>query len=677
LNKNTTPDAMPMQQFTEQRAEELAALMEAIPAITFIAHDPQCRSITGSRAACQLLRLPPNANTSLSAPEHDRPRTFRTFKDGRELTPEELPIQKVARTGQSIHNYELTLAFEEGDQRVICGNVVPLLDEDGKPRGAVGSFMDITERKKIEEALRESEDRFHGLFMWMGEAVQLCELVLDEGGAPVDVILIDVNPAYEKQTGLSRDKVIGRRITEILPVVEKTWLVRYGEVIHTGKPLHFEEHNASVGKWFDVYASPMKGNRFAVVFSDITEHKKAEETLRKSNLDLKEALKKVEDMEQQMIQQERLSALGQMASGIAHDFNNALMPILGYSDLLLANPDLLGNREDALKMLKLVHTGAMNAVVTVRRLGEFYRPPDLSQQKPVDLFHVIQSTVALTRPKWKEEMGAKGIAIEIRTDVEPVPPVLGDTHELSQLLTNLILNAVDAMPKGGSITIRLHPLVSSKHAVLEVRDTGVGMSAEVRRRCLEPFFTTKNGRNVGLGLAASHGIVQRHKGSIEVQSEPGKGTHITVRLPLQDSPVTPVKQQEVPPSICLRLVPPLRVLFVDDEESARFMVRRFLETDGHSVTLATDGRAGLTSFKAGRFDVVILDRAMPGMSGDELAAAIKTNSPETPVIMLTGFGGMMTDLGEHPVGVDKIMCKPLTQEALRRALGAIVASGSS
>jgi PAS domain S-box-containing protein len=196
---------------------------------------------------------------------------------------DEVPaILKRLTQGEHIENYETVRMRKDGTIVPVSLNFSAIRDSGGKVIGASKIAHDITERKLAEESLRESEEKFRGLFTWMGEAVQLCELVLDEGGGPIDVIIIDVNPAYEKETGLSRDKVVGRRIKEVLPVVEQVWLDRYGEIVRTGTPMHFEEYNASVDRWFNVYASPMKGNRFAVVFSDVTERKRAEEALREN-----------------------------------------------------------------------------------------------------------------------------------------------------------------------------------------------------------------------------------------------------------------------------------------------------------------------------------------------------------------------------------------------------------
>ena len=250
----------------------------------------------------------------------------------------------------------------------------------------------------------------------------------------------------------------------------------------------------------------------------------AEETRR-----LTEVLEELRQSQERVIQQERLSALGQMASGIAHDFNNTLMPILGYSELLRLRPETLADRGKALRYVEIIHAAATDAAKVVGRLREFYRPRDANASfRAVRLNDVISQAVSLTQPKWKDEALAKGSTVTVVQEFGDVPAVTGNDSELCQAFTNLILNAADAMPRGGTITIRTW---SEEAAVCaEVRDTGVGMTEEVRRRCMEPFFTTKGPRGTGLGLAMVFGTVKRHDGSVEIQSVPEQGTSMTIRL---------------------------------------------------------------------------------------------------------------------------------------------------
>ena len=221
------------------------------------------------------------------------------------------------------------------------------------------------------------------------------------------------------------------------------------------------------------------------------------------------ALESLKHAQVQVVQQERLRALGQMSAGIAHDFNNALAPVIGFSELLLAVPAALNDTAKTRHYLELIHTGATDAACVVRRLREFYRPHDPGDALlPVDLRTVVQETVALTRPKWKDQAQALGRDIEVVTELDPVPAITGDTASLREALTNVLFNAVDALPAGGTIMVRtrlVHDVV-----LVEVADDGVGMPEDIRQRCMEPFFSTKGQHGTGLGLAMVHGIVERH-----------------------------------------------------------------------------------------------------------------------------------------------------------------------
>jgi signal transduction histidine kinase/ActR/RegA family two-component response regulator len=266
----------------------------------------------------------------------------------------------------------------------------------------------------------------------------------------------------------------------------------------------------------------------------VVQRTRAEAALRDSNRYLEEALDKLHKAQQQIIQQERLRALGQMASGVAHDFNNALAPILGYSELLLVSPRALDDKEKVIEELGIINTAAKDAAKVVSRLRQFFRRRQQGDMLvPVEVRRVIDRAISLAQPRWRNEALAHGITITVKTDLERVPTVLGDEAELREAFINLIFNAVDAMPEGGEILFRT--LVDGDHLAVVVSDTGTGMTDEVRRRCLEPFFTTKNERGTGLGLASVYGTIERHKGTIEVESQQGKGTTFKIRLPIQSA----------------------------------------------------------------------------------------------------------------------------------------------
>ena len=408
--------------------------------------------------------------------------------------------------------------------------------------------------------------------------------------------------------------------------------------------------------------------RLAVNSAKDRTHRKAAEAalelthdeLRERNAELQKALAELTAAQQHIIQQERLRALGQMASGIAHDFNNALVPILGFCELLLLKPAILQDAQKATRYLETIQTAAKDAASVVSRLREFYRPNKGERAfEPVSLKRLVEQAVTLTKPKWKDQAQANGATVEIALELDPVPPVAGEESALREVLTNLIFNAVDAMPAGGTLTLRT--LRRGDTAVLEVADTGTGMTKETRQRCLEPFYSTKGERGTGLGLSMVFGIVQRHSGSLDIRSELGKGTAFIITLPLQDAPV---EAAAAPTARAAQR--PLRVLVVDDEAPVRDTLAAVLAADGHEIELATDGADGLRRFGAGAFDLVITDKAMPVMNGDQMAAAIKQRAPHTPIILLTGFG-LFHEKSEFP-DVDVLISKPVRIPALRDAI---------
>ena len=386
--------------------------------------------------------------------------------------------------------------------------------------------------------------------------------------------------------------------------------------------------------------------------------------------DLTAALDHLKQAQVMVVQQERLRALGQLTSGIAHDLNNMLAPVVGFSELLQGSGTALspGERE----WLALIHTGARDAAEVVRRLREFYRPRDeRAALAPVDLAAVARDTAALTRPKWKDDAQAAGHTITLGVEVDtarPAPLVSGSAAELREAVTNLIVNAVDALSlaESGNIVIRVR--VEGDRGVLEVLDSGEGMPEDVRQRCLEPFFSTKGERGTGLGLAMVHGTVQRHGGTLEIDSVPGRGATIRLRLPFWEG-VAPASDPDR-----AEIIVPLQVLVVDDEPAVLAVVTALLESDGHRVTGAPDGRQGIDMLAAQVFDLVVTDRAMPGgVTGEHVAAAAKARDPRLPVLLLTGYGDMMLAAGERPSGVDAIIAKPVTRSTLRAAIADVVA----
>ena len=402
---------------------------------------------------------------------------------------------------------------------------------------------------------------------------------------------------------------------------------------------------------------------------EVTERRRAQDGLRETNGTLEATLEELRETQDQIIQQERLRALGTMASGIAHDFNNSLFPIVAFSDLLLRNPERLEDQEKAREFIEVISKSAESASGVVGRLNQFYRARAEDEAfSQLDLNALVLEVVEMTKPRWKDQAQANGGTTAVDTDLRGDETVSGDRSELRNVLTNLIFNAVDAMPDGGTITIRT-AREGDRH-VVEVSDTGVGMTDEVRRQCLEPFFTTKDLGGTGLGLSMVHGVVQRHKGVLEIESRTGVGTTFKILLPATESSKSEVAESASQDA----LIAGLRVLVVDDDRIILTAIVESLNEKGHTAVAARSGREALERFSAGEFDAVVIDRAMPDMNGDEVATSIKSVAPDTPIVMATGFGEMMTTAGETPEGVDLILSKPFTAETLAVALGKLVST---
>jgi signal transduction histidine kinase len=385
-----------------------------------------------------------------------------------------------------------------------------------------------------------------------------------------------------------------------------------------------------------------------------------EKQVRERTAELMATLSKLQDTQEQIVKQERLRALGMMAGGIAHDFNNALTMMLGYGELLHPWIEEHGTKREITYLDHMV-SSARDASHVVSRLREFYRPAEENEIRvPVNLNEVVERVISLTSPKWKGRSQADGVQIEVVGNLTDVPPVAGNAAELREVLTNLIFNAVDAMPNGGSITLGTKP--HEDGAIITIQDTGIGMTPAERERCLEPFFTTKGEHGTGLGLAVVYGIVQRHNGTIDIASEKHVGTTFTIYFP-----ATSLEPETAAPQV-VQIDRTLRVLVVDDQEIICELIAEYLHADGHTTAEAHRGDEALALFREQPFDLVITDHSMPGMNGVQLAGAIKLLAPETPTILLTGFGDEMMAVGGNPPDVDMVLGKPTSHADLRQAI---------
>ena len=374
-----------------------------------------------------------------------------------------------------------------------------------------------------------------------------------------------------------------------------------------------------------------------------------------------------------VMQQERLRALGQMASGIAHDINNAISPVALYTESLL-------EREENLSVqgrghLEIIQRAIHDVATTIARMQEFYRKRESPLSlAPVQLNELVPQVVDLTRARWSDMPQQRGIVIQLRTELAEDPPVIMAVEsEIREALTNLIFNAVDAMPNGGTLTLRTKVVANaaerSRQVQLTVSDTGGGMDEEARRRCLEPFFTTKGERGTGLGLAMVYGMVQRHGAEIDIDSAVGQGTNMRLSFSAQVDTTDVAAQFQAVDAVPTDL----RILVVDDDPVLLKSLQDTLEGDGHSIVTASGGREGIDAFLAAHaqgepFQVVITDLGMPYVDGRQVCGAVKTAAPHTIVVLLTGWGQRFVTDGGAPLHMDSVLSKPPKLRELREAL---------
>jgi len=373
------------------------------------------------------------------------------------------------------------------------------------------------------------------------------------------------------------------------------------------------------------------------------------------------------DLQERLVRGEKLRALGELAAGVAHDFNNNLGIILGRTQLLMSrtqDPALVSG-------LNVIRQAAMDGGEAVRRIQQFSRVREDRVHEPLDLTAITEEVVEITRGKWKNEAERRGVKVEVRIEAIDAPSILGSRAEIREAMTNLIFNAVDALPRGGRIEIRCR--AEDGQAVIEVADDGIGMADEVRSRMFEPFFTTKGLSGTGLGLSMVYGIVSRHQGTIEVETAVDRGTVVRMRFPATDQFERPAAAHPEPSRITAR------VLVVDDELELLHVLEEALSAAGHIVTAASSGVEGIARFREGAFDVVLTDLGMADVSGWEVAQAVRAEgSPAVVLGLVTGWGATISQEMVVGHGVDFVVSKPFdVEELLARVSRAIETKPSS
>jgi CheY-like chemotaxis protein len=394
---------------------------------------------------------------------------------------------------------------------------------------------------------------------------------------------------------------------------------------------------------------------------EIGERRKAEETALEMNRQLKEALEELRAMQGDLVRRERFQALAQMANGIAHEFNNILTPIVGFSEHLLSHPAIAAAPEVVRTNLERIKSAALTGSKAVSRVRDFAKA-EAGEFGVIHTGELIESVIALTEPRWRDEALARGATISVVRDGSEAPEVTGDAAQLREALTHLVFNAVHAIGRKGQIRLGVEPRGGG--VALSVEDDGRGMTEAQRRHCLDPKASAGALERRLSGFAVIHAIAARHHGRLEIETAEGKGTKVSLVLPAAP------KMPDPEPIIAVHPEAPgsLRILVADDEPMVREVIAMYLLEDGHEVETAEDGAEALKKFQQGNFALVLTDRAMPELSGDQLAMEVKRLNSRCPVILLTGFGDLMNAEGECPQGIDSVVSKPFTMASLRSAV---------
>ncbi len=381
--------------------------------------------------------------------------------------------------------------------------------------------------------------------------------------------------------------------------------------------------------------------------------------IKEHEAELVKAYEELKKAQEYMVQAERLRALGELAGGVAHDFNNVLAIILGRAQLALEDVEDAKLKKD----LQIIEQTALDAATTVRRLQDFARVRVDRGFETVDLNEVVEGALQMVESRRMELKETRGVIIDVNADLGEVPFVQGEAAELREALVNIIFNAIDAMPKGGSITVKSRQ--DKEGVLLSISDTGEGIPDDVKGKIFDPFFTTRPQKGSGLGLSVTYGIITRHGGRIEVESRVGEGATFYIWLPMAIG-VKAAKRPEQKVAV----VKSAEVLLVDDDPEVSEVLQRMLQQMGHRVTGVNSGEAAVNAFEAGHYDLVVTDLGMPDMSGREVAAAVKDIKPGTPVLLITGWG-VQLDPSELPE-IDGIVAKPFSKEVLREQVAKLL-----
>jgi PAS domain S-box-containing protein len=605
--------------------------------------------------------------------------------DGSELRHSETPMAAAIKAGQSTRNEELTIERPDGSRIIVNVNVDPLYDGDGHACGAINVFQDITDARRLEEASR----RLAAIIESSDDAI----ISKDLNGT-----IRSWNHGATRLFGYEADEVIGKPVTTLIPPdrydeepgilerIRRGGRIDHYETVRQRKDGSLIEISLSVSPVKDAQGKIIGASKIA---RDISERKRAEQELSRAKDDLaranQELAKQVQErtldlsqakaallrdleeqnrLQEQLRQAQKMESIGTLAGGIAHDFNNILNIIKGYISTLSENPGADENFSDS---LKVIDDAIERGTATVRQLLTLARKTEahLASTNSNDIISELAKLLKQTFPKT--------INVSLQLD-RRLPCIMADPSQISQLLLNLCVNARDAMPSGGSLTLRTtlvhHRTLAERHAdavapwyvCIEVIDTGVGMDAAVRSRIFEPFFTTKGtGQGTGLGLSIVYAIVKNHNAVIDVESQRGRGT--TFRLYLPIASVTEKASEETS-----RREPPAvkaasgrgTILLAEDEENMVQLLKRVLGQRGYQVLVAADGAEAIDLFNrcGPEIDVVLLDIGLPKIAGWDVIRKLKEKDPDVRVVVASGYIEPELKSKMFEAGVKAVVHKP-------------------
>ena len=522
-------------------------------------------------------------------------------------------------------------------------------------------FDDITERRRSDEALRKSEERYRNLFDSIDEGFCVAELMFDEHQAPVDFRFLEVNPSFEKQTGMH--DALGKRVREFAPDLEASWFQKYGDVASTGVPIRFAEESKNLRRWFDVYAFRIGGRgsrRVAMIFNNITESKKAEQALR----DSAEVLADLDRRKDEFL------------AMLSHELRNPLAPITNAVQLLRLQKDEDPIQEHARSIIER-QVGQLNHLVDdLLEVSRITTGRVQLRQERIVVSGVVERAVETARPLIEQRRHEVTVSLPLR-------PVWldADASRLEQVVVNLLTNAAKYTGEGGHIWLTVEQ--EGDVAVLRVRDTGSGIAPELLPHIFDLFTQAERSLDrsqggLGIGLCLVERLVALHGGTVEVSSVVDRGSEFVVRLPCILAPPLlppPAKKAELPGAVgggC-------RVLVVDDNKDAAEMLGLLLEASGHDVRIAHDGRTALTAIVDYRPAAVLLDIGLPGLDGFEVAKLIRQQPALEKIVLiaLTGYGREADRQRSRDAGFDHHLLKPAAFGKVQEILASVSERGDA